>query len=200
MQQHASEDGGEVRTALKALRRGDGEDERQEVEEGVAEGVEDLVGLRGLVNEVARDEQREQGLDHARTGEGRDDGLEDGRERAKERRDGPLLLRRLGRCDSRGSLRIEAGKALDLLAHLGDIRPDDDLELAVLGNHALDAAQGLDSLDVSLGHIDKREAQTRHAVRDAGNVLTPSHQPQDVGGELPVVHVNLQSSVPRTVG
>ena len=77
--------------AVELLGLAEGDHHRQEVEHGVCEEVDDVVGLRLVVDELEHHQQGHQGLQHTGAGQGGNDGLEGAGDEVNDGGDHALL-------------------------------------------------------------------------------------------------------------
>ncbi len=188
MQHHGGDGRGEDRAALELLGLGEGEHDRQEVEDAVREDVQHRVGLRGLVDEVEHDEKRHDGLDHAGARHGGDHGLEDGRDEVDDDLGGVGLLAVGGDVAVLRAAGLEvAEKGLDLGEDVGHVRADDDLVLAAAVDDLEDAVDGGHGIVGDDGLVLEVETQAGRAVRGLGHIALAADGLHDVAREFSVV-------------
>ena len=169
-----------------------------EVEEAVGERVDGLVGAGIGGHETQEGAERQQALGHTGRGEQGQDGLENTGDQVDHHIDG-LFGRGVCRVLLEGvAVLVDQAAGLELtdrehgVVDVGDMRADDNLVLAA-GMHDLDHAIGvLEHLVVGEGLILELEAKTRHAVREALDVVLATHVLNDDAGEAIVLtcHVN----------
>ena len=165
MQQNACQHRRYVRAALEPLRCGNRQNERQEVEQRVAERIENLVGLRSGIHQMQRHQKRQQRLDHTGACQSGDHRLENSGQRAEEHRHNSLFLFLV--IIRRSHVVSKISKLLDLVADISHIRSDYHLELAVLGHNALNALYLFNAFHVRLFRIIQTETQTGHTICNA---------------------------------
>ena len=185
VQQRRGDRATHVRVGPQLQRRADADQDRQEVERGVAGGGPDRVGGARGADPAELDGQGQEGLDHARPDQ-----------RPQQRLEGPgeQVERPVRQGDVQGCLvhrrTVPRGRDQrpDLGVHQADVLPDDHLELPPTLHGAHDSRQGAHDVPVGGRAVSQDQAQPRRAMAHRPDVRRSTDAGDDPGGELVDVH------------
>ena len=189
------------RLQAEALCGGVADDQREEVEDGVADGREDHIGRAVRGEPASNRAEGQHRLDEAACHKDAEDRLEDLGDDAQEPRERVLLLPVLAVALGIPFIHIECrllGEAADLdevVVDGLDRSADDDLILATSLDHVDDALRCLETVGVSLGLVLQMEAQARDAVADILHVVLAAHLLYDRFTEFLILHRGILSEV-----
>ena len=172
---------------LEALGRRIAEDRRQEVERGIREGVQDVVGAALAVQRAERREQRENTLEDTAGAEHAEERGEHAGDDADEGVEGFLLLLRAFLVVHLRGEAFEVPHRNDGRIDVRDMVADDDLILAAGLHHSHDAVGRLQDVRVRLGLVLEVEPEPGDAVGDRGDVVFPAYVLQDDAGKTVVL-------------
>ena len=185
----------EVRVRPELLRRGDADQDRKEVERGVAGGGPDRVGRAAGADPAELNGQGEEGLDHA----GADQCVQQRMERARDQVEQPVPPAS-GRRGGLGLPTVPRGRheVAHPSLHLADVVADHHLQLAGPLDRAGDAGQATHRLLAGLALVDQDQAQPGRAVPDRADVGRAADPVDDPLGQRVDVHQVLAASRARS--
>ena len=173
---------GDPLVALELLGRSGRDEDGQELEDAVTDGVEHHVSGACLVHPAQRNGHHDQGAGKTGCGEDANERDEDARDDVKESVEAEAALLLFFGLHLAGS---EVGQLCDhRVVGLPHLVANDHLVLAGGVHHLDDAVQLADALVVGLALVLEHEAQAGDAVRDGGDVVGASHELDHVGSEL----------------
>ena len=185
-----ADDGSEEDVAAEHPRGGNGDQDGKEYESRVAEQMEDLIGAG--IGHIRPDLGHAFQQTHHKTGG--DDGRQDGNEHIAQRLDhaeGQGLLGGGGGLDVRLGGGGHAADREEFVIHLVDgACADNDLELAVGAENALDAVHIFELFHIYLAVVIGHQTKSCGAMRGRYEVFTLTHEIVDLLRAFSVIHKN----------
>ena len=189
VQQHAGQSYRHHLLAAKDLCGGNRQEDGQEVEGGVGNRHQDVVGVAGGVQDVVKHQGDQDGLQQAACG----DGGEDGNEQAGDAVDNPVGETALGCAFIQLFVDLAAVSLAGLFQEYREegfhVVADDDLILAVVDHQALDTLHFLERFIIDLRGIHRVQTQSGKAMGNFFQVFCAADERQDVVRQLFVIQL-----------
>ena len=174
---------------LEAVGCGDGQEQRQEVDQRIGGCVQHRVGGGGRIDPAELGEHGQERLEQARTGKRPQNGVEDGADHLDESIEDATLRRLFLFFD-----RCTTEMAHDPGVHLGHLVADDHLVLAAGQNDGHDPLKCFDAVGVGLRLITQFQPQPRRAMLRTLNVSGATDFVHDSVGKLVKIDRHARSS------